>query len=156
MNIIKIDKTDKEILELLQENSKITFKDIGEKLDMAPSSIHHRVKKLEKNGIIKNYSINIDPFKVGYGTIAILGMSVDPLKMKQVVKELTKIEKIQLVVTTSGDHDIVIQMMAKDEKELWRFVNEHIKTIDGVKSNMDVSSFIDIAKMTNYVSMRAD
>ncbi len=46
-------------------------------------------------------------------------------------------------------------MMAKDEKELWSFVNENIKTIDGIRS-MDVSSFIDIAKMTNYVSMRVD
>ena len=47
-------------------------------------------------------------------------------------------------------------MMAKDEKELWRFVNENIKTIDGIKSTMDVSSFIDIAKMTNYVSLETD
>lgn len=152
----EIDNTDKEILELLQNNSKITFKEIGEKLDMAASTIHHRVKKLEKNGIIQNYTINIDPFRVGHGTIAILGLSVDPLKMKQVVEELAKFEQIQLVVTTSGDHDIVIQMMAENDKKLWRFVNEHIKTIDGVRSNIDVSSFIDIAKMTNYVNIRLE
>ena len=149
----KIDKTDKMILELLQNNSKITFKEIGEKLDMAASSIHHRVKKLEKNRVIQNYSINIDPFKVGYATIAILGLSVDPVKMKQVVKELSKFDEIQLVVITSGDHDIVIQMMAENEKKMWRFINENIKTIDGIKSNIDVSSFIDIAKMTNFVNI---
>ena len=141
------------ILELLQNNSKITFKEIGEKLNMAASSIHHRVKKLEKNGVIQNYSININPFKVGYATIAILGLSVDPLKMKQVVKELSEFDEIQLVVTTSGDHDIVIQMMAETEKKMWRFINEHIKTIDGIKSNIDVSSFIDVAKMTNFVNI---
>lgn len=150
----EIDNTDKEILELLQNNSKITFKEIGEKLEMAASTIHHRVKKLEKKGIIQNYTINIDPFKVGHGTIAILGLSVDPLKMKQVVEELAKFEQIQLVVTTSGDHDIVIQMMAENDKKLWRFVNEHIKTIEGVRTNIDVSSFIDIEKMTNYVNIR--
>jgi len=154
--LLRIDETDKKILELLQNNSKITFKEIGEILDMAASSIHHRVKKLEKNGIIQNYTINIDPFKVGHGTIAILGLSVDPHKMNQVVKELSKFEEIQLVVTTSGDHDIVIQMMAENDKKLWRFVNKYIKTIDGVRSNIDVSSFIDIAKMTNYVHIRSD
>jgi len=154
--LTQIDKTDKKILELLQHNSKITYKEIGEKLDMAASTIHHRVKKLEKNGVIINYTINIDPFKVGHGTIALLGLSVDPLKMKQVVEELAKFDQIQLVVTTSGDHDVVVQMMAKNDKKLWRFINEHIKTIEGIRSNIDVSSFIDIAKMTNDVNIHIE
>jgi len=154
--LFRVDETDKEILELLQTNSKITYREIGEKLHMAASIIHHRVKKLEKNGVIKSYTINIDPFKVGHGTIALLGLSVDPLKMKQVVEKLTKFEQIQLVVTTSGDHDIVVQIVSKNDKDLWRFINQHIKTIDGIRSNIDVSSFIDIAKMTNYVNIRIE
>ncbi|TFF87682.1 MAG: hypothetical protein EU548_09930 [Promethearchaeota archaeon] len=69
---------------------------------------------------------------------------------------LTKFDEIQLVVTTSGDHDVVVQMMAKNDKKLWRFINEHIKTIEGIRSNIDVSSFIDIAKMTNDVNIHIE
>ena len=71
--------------------------------------------------------------------------------MDEVAERIASYEEVQLIATTTGDHDIIVRVIAENEKSLWRFINEKIKTIDGVKSQMDVSSFIDIYKMSHKV-----
>ncbi|MBD3256689.1 MAG: winged helix-turn-helix transcriptional regulator [Candidatus Lokiarchaeota archaeon] len=145
-----MDENDKRILNILQEDVKVSYKEIADKLGLAASTIHARVKKMEKNGVIKNCSAIIDFKKVGYNTIAWIGLSVDPTKMNEVAEQLSNFEEIQVVAVSTGDHDVVAQIIAEDDKKLWKFINENIKTIDGVLSKMDVSSFIDINKYKSW------
>ena len=156
--MIQIDKIDKEILNVLQQNDKISYQELGQQLKkpMVASTIHNRVKKMEKEGIINSYSAIVNPFKAGYGTIAWLGLSVEPIKIEEVAKVLYSYDDVQTVVISSGEHDIVVQIIATDEKALWRFINEKVKTIKGVKPQMDVSSFIDIFKMTHKIKFEID
>ncbi|MFX1345613.1 MAG: Lrp/AsnC family transcriptional regulator [Promethearchaeota archaeon] len=147
-----MDDIDKKILNILQNNFHISYKDLGKKVNMAASSVHNRVQKMIDDGIIKKEDTIINPMKAGYDTIAILGLSVDPLKMDEVAKKIATFNEVQLIATTTGDHDIVVRLIAKDEKTLWRFINEKIKTIEGVKPQMDVSSFIDIFKMSHKIN----
>ncbi|MFW9940425.1 MAG: Lrp/AsnC family transcriptional regulator [Candidatus Thorarchaeota archaeon] len=147
-----MDDIDKKILNILQNHFHISYKDLGKKVNMAASSVHNRVQKMLDDGIIKKEDTIINPMKAGYDTIAILGLSVDPLKMDEVAKKIAAFNEVQLIATTTGDHDIVVRLIAKDEKTLWRFINEKIKTIEGVKPQMDVSSFIDIFKMSHKIN----
>jgi Lrp/AsnC family transcriptional regulator for asnA, asnC and gidA len=149
----KVDDTDRKILNLLQKDDKMAYKDIGDRLDIAASTVHTRVKKMEKKGIIEKFSAVLNPKQVGYNTTAWLGLSVDPLKMNAVAEKIAQYDNVQVVATSTGDHDMVVQLLAKDEKHLWRFLNKHIKTIEGVNPKMDVSSFIDIFKQTNFVKL---
>ncbi len=141
-----MDDIDKKILTLLQDNDRISFAKISKLLGMAPSSIHYRVRKMEKEGIIKKYCAIIDSAKVGYHTTAWLGLSLDPLRMRDIAEEIAKYDEVQLVATSTGDHDLVVQVIEKSDRDLWNFINKKIKTIPGVKSQMDVSSFIDLFK----------
>lgn len=151
---MEFDEKDKQILNELQENYKISYKELSEKVNLAASTIHNRVQNMLKNGIIYKFDTLVDPFKVGYESIAILGLSVDPLKLKEIAKKLTNYDEIQLVATTTGDHDMILRVLAHNEKDLWRFINEKIKIIDGIKPSMDVSSFIDIYKMTQKINFK--
>ena len=148
-----MDDVDKKILILLQNDDKIQYKKIGEKLDIGPSTVHYRIKKLVKDGIIKQFSAIVDPEKVGYNTTAIIGLNVEPTKMDNVAKQLADYEEVQLVTTSSGDHDLIVQIIARDGKHLWRFINENIKTIRGVEKKIHVSSFLDVYKKTNIISI---
>ena len=143
-----MDDIDRKILNLLQDNYKISYQELSKKVGLAASTIHNRVQNMLDSGIIKEFDTIIDPFKVGFETIAVLGLSVDPLKMNDVAKKISSYEQVQLVGTTTGDHDIIVKIFEKNDKSLWRFINEKIKTIDGIKPQMDVSSFIDVFKMT--------
>ncbi len=151
---VQFDEKDKEILNFLQENYKISYKDLSKKVNLAASTIHNRVQNMVKEGIIKKFDTFVDLFKVGYESIAILGLSVDPLKLDDIARKLSKYDEIQLVVSSTGDYNLLLKMIAKDEKNLWRFINEEIKTLDGIQLPMHVSSFIDIFKMTNKIKFK--
>lgn len=150
---MQFDEKDKEILNYLQENYKISYKDLSKKVNLAASTIHNRVQNMIKEGIIRKFDTLVDPFKVGYESIAILGLSVDPMKLEEVAKKLTYYNDIQLVVSTTGNHNLLVKIIAKDEKNLWRFINDEIKTLDGIQLPIHVSSFIDIFKMTQKINL---
>lgn len=151
---VQLDNKGKEILNILQDNYRISYKELSEKVNLAASTIHNRVQNMLEEGIIRAFDTLIDPFKVGYNTIAILGLTVDTSKMKEIASKISTYDEVQLVASTSGDHDIIVQVIKKTEKDLWRFINENLRTIDGVMSQMDVSSFIDIYKMTHKIKFK--
>ncbi len=153
---IPFDEKDKEILNYLQDNYRISYKDLSKKVKLAASTIHNRVQNMIKEGIIKKFDTFVDPFKVGYESIAIVGLSVDPLKIDDIAKKLSKFDEIQLIASSTGDHNLILQIIAKDEKMLWKFINEDIKTLEGIQIPIHVSSFIDLFKMTHKVNFSVE
>ncbi|MHA1190758.1 MAG: Lrp/AsnC family transcriptional regulator [Promethearchaeota archaeon] len=149
-----MDKINQKILNIIQVNDKISYQELSEKLSMAASTIHNRVKNMEQEGIIKQYSAVVDPFKVGFDSMALIGLSVDIHKMNEIAERLCSFDEIHMVAIASGDHDIIIQMLARDNKELWKFINENIKTIEGVKSKMHVSSYLELKKMNHNIKFK--
>ncbi len=146
-----MDYIDKKILNLLQDNDKISYHKIAKILRMSASTVHSRVKKMTQNGIIKRFSAIIEPQKVGFNSIAIIGLTVDANKMSEAANALSLFKEVQIVSTSTGDHDLIALIIAEDEKSLWRFINRKIKTIDGINSRIDVSSFIDIYKFSHMI-----
>lgn len=151
-----MDNIDKKILNILQEKFRISYKELGKQMGMAASSVHNRVQKMIDAGIIRKEDTLIDPFKVGFETIAIIGISVEPNKMIEVAEKIATYDNIQLVATSTGDHDIVVRVVEKNDKSLWRFINKKIKTIEGIKTQMDVSSLIDIFKMNHKINFKIE
>ncbi|MHA1191350.1 MAG: response regulator [Promethearchaeota archaeon] len=149
------DSKDKMILNILQENYKISYKEISERVHLAASTIHNRVQKMVNDGIIEEFNTLVDPYEVGYETIAIISLSVDPLKMNDMANELKIFEEIQLIAATAGDYNLILQIIAENEKELWKFINEKIKSILGIRT-MNVSSFIEIFKKTPKIKFKIE
>lgn len=151
---IELDEKDKEILNILQDHFKISYKEISEKVNLAASTIHNRVQNMIHEGIIKEFDTFIDPFKVGYKTLAIVNLAVDPIELNEVVKNLVDFNEIQLVATSAGEYNLILKIIAENEKELWRFINEKILVLKGIKSQINVSSFIDIYKLTHKIKFK--
>ena len=152
----KIDEKDKEILNLLQENYRISYQDLSNKVGLAASTIHNRVQNMLKNGIIRNFDTVVCPLKVGYDAVAILGLSVEHAKVNDVAETLSKYDEVQLVATSTGDYDLIVQIYSKDENALWRFIKERIKTLEGVNSQIHVSRFMDILKMSHKIKFEVE
>ena len=66
-----LDKTDLMILKLLQENAKTTVKEIAEKVHLSTTPVHERIKRMEQNGVIKQYATLVDHTKVKKGLMVI-------------------------------------------------------------------------------------
>src|SRR6476659_10765563 len=71
-----LDKTDLEILKLLQKNARITVKEIADKIHLSTTPVHERIKRMEANGVIKQYATIVDNIKVKKGLMVICYVSL--------------------------------------------------------------------------------
>jgi Lrp/AsnC family transcriptional regulator for asnA, asnC and gidA len=131
--IAEIDELDLKILKLLEEDGRLAFMDIAKKLRLSESTIRKRVQALKENGVIKRFTVEIDPAKIGLNTVAIVGIDVDPPKLLEVAQKLCDFKEIRCVATSTGDHMIMTEIWTKDGRELTRLISEKIGPIEGVK-----------------------
>ena len=131
--IAEIDELDLKILKLLEENGRLAFMDIAKKLRLSESTIRKRIQALKDNGVIKRFTVEIDPAKIGLNTVAIVGIDVDPPKLLEVAQKLCEFKEIRCVATSTGDHMIMTEIWTKDGRELTRLISEKIGPIEGVK-----------------------
>ncbi len=153
---IVLDDKDKMILNILQENYKISYKEISKRVSLAASTIHNRVQNMLNEGIIEKVDTIVDPLKVGYNTIAFVHLFIDPLKLNDIAQKLTQFDEVQLVTTSAGEHNLILKLIALDEKNLWRFINEKIKSIEGINPDIKVLSFIDIFKKNHKICFKIE
>jgi Lrp/AsnC family transcriptional regulator for asnA, asnC and gidA len=132
-NIAEIDELDHKILKLLQEDARLPFLEIAKKLKVSESTIRKRVQALKEKGVIKRFTIEIDPAKIGLNTVAIVGIDVDPPKLLEVAQKLCEFKEIRCVATSTGDHMIMTEIWTEDGRELTRLISEKIGPIEGVK-----------------------
>ncbi len=128
-----MDEKDLKILTLLTENSRTPSTRIARVLGISDVAVKKRIIKLEKEGVIKGYKLEVDPSKLGYSAIAYVGVNVNSESLLDVAKELSNRKDAVFVALTSGDHDIMLELWAKDGSEMQLKLKE-IKRIEGVKN----------------------
>jgi Lrp/AsnC family transcriptional regulator for asnA, asnC and gidA len=128
-----LDEIDTKILELLEEDARRSFTEMAEKLKVSESSIRKRVSALQKEGVIKKFTIKVDHAKLGLNTVAIVGIDVDSDKMLEIAQKLCDFKDVKCVATSSGDHMIMLEVWAKNGRELNKLIAEEIGRIEGVR-----------------------
>jgi Lrp/AsnC family transcriptional regulator for asnA, asnC and gidA len=131
--MVEVDKLDLKILKMLQENGRLPFTEIAEKLKLSESTIRKRVQALQKKEVIKKFTIEIDPSKIGINTVAIVGVDVDPTKLLEAAQKLCEIKEVRSVATSTGDHMIMTEIWTRDGRELTKLISKKIGKIEGVK-----------------------
>jgi len=131
--MVEVDELDLKIIRMLQEDGRLSFTDIAGKLKLSESTIRKRVQALQKKGVIKKFTIEIDPAKIGINTVAIVGVDVDPTELLEAAQRLCEIKEIRSVATSTGDHMIMTETWTKDGRELTKLISEKIGKIEGVK-----------------------
>ena len=127
-----IDDADKQILDILRNNGRMPFLEIAKKLKISESTVRKRVGNMEEKGVIKKYSAVIEPSKIGYGSVAIVGIDVKAEKFLNVAKKLTEYDNVKFVSTSSGDHMIMTEIWMEKSSELRDFITNTIEKMDGV------------------------
>ena len=111
---LKMDEVDHKILDLLVEDTRIPFTDIAKKLYISAGTVHIRVKKMEKIGIIKGSSLILDWKKLGYTFTAYVGLLINnSSQIKYIIEKLKKIPNITVAHVTSGRFNIYLKIRAK-------------------------------------------
>lgn len=129
----QIDNTDVQILNLLMENAFTPYTEIGKKLYISPGTVHVRMNKLEKLGIVKNPQLQIDLAKLGMDITAFIGVYLIRSDMyDNVVKELKKIDEILSCNYTTGNYSLFLKIVCRDTNHLREVLHDKIQKIGGI------------------------
>ncbi len=128
----EIDEKDLKILRILSKNARVPFSEIAREVELSDVAVMKRVRKLEQLGIIKKYTILVDPRKLGFKSISITGIDVEPEYLFSVVDKLRSMPNVKFLAITSGDHSIMTIIWARDSDEISK-IHEELSKIRGVK-----------------------
>lgn len=128
---VVLDKLDFEILSFLQEDGRMSFTVIADKLNVSIGTIRTRFNKLIADGTV-NIIGRVDPDKVGFRCYAHIAVFVRPATLKEkVAQKISKLPEVSFLAMTSGDYDLEVDVMCRDNNHLVDFVND-ISKIEGV------------------------
>lgn len=141
----KLDKVDSLILEILQENSKITNLDLSKKIGLSPAPTLERVKKLETSGIIQSYHAKVDPKALGLRvkTFVLVKMAWQKEKaLDNFMKQIDEIDEITECYVVTGEADFLLKIVCADlkayEQLLFKTLSK-IEQIERLKTLMTLS-----------------
>lgn len=127
-----LDSKDKAILALLSENARATITSIANFIKISDVATKKRLQRLERERVILGYRVIVDPSQIGYEAIAIIGINTEPGKVVEVAEIIANRPDTTFVAITTGDHEVLAELWAKDTKDLLLKIKE-IERLDGVK-----------------------
>ncbi|MEI7472976.1 MAG: Lrp/AsnC family transcriptional regulator [Chitinophagaceae bacterium] len=127
-----LDKLDFEILSILQEDGRMSFTVIAERLKISVGTARTRLNKLIEEGTV-NIIGRVDPDKVGFRCYAHIAVFVRPATLKEkIAQKIATLPEVSFLAMTSGDYDLEVDVMCRDNNHLVDFVND-ISKIAGVQ-----------------------
>jgi DNA-binding Lrp family transcriptional regulator len=137
-----MDQIDLKILEYLQTDAKITAKDLAARLALSATPIYERIRKLEKQGIIKRYVAILDPDMLDKSLVVFLNLTIKEHNMEarsRLLKKLTDLDEITELYHTSGTYDFVAKVRFANVKEYKEFLVNKVASIENIS---DIESHI--------------
>ena len=129
---MSVDRIDTKIIALLQVDASIAYKDLALRLNMNESTVRKRILALKEKQIIRRFSVEVDPTKLGYNTQSLVGVDVEPSRILEVGQLLRKMPEIRSVSTTLGEHAFLVEVWAEDHETLADIIRNKLAAIEGV------------------------
>lgn len=127
-----IDDKDRAILALLAKNARATITSIASTIKISDVATKKRLMKLENSGVVLGYRLIVNPRELGYEAVALIGVNAEPGKVVEIADTLSSRQDTTFVAITSGDHEVMVEIWARDAKELLAKIKE-IEKLGGVK-----------------------
>lgn len=130
-----LDSKDLAILRLLQENARITVKEISDKVHLSTTPIHERIKRMEETGVIKQYATLVDHTKVKKGLMVICYVSLKQHSKDAGDKFIKTIKEINEVIecyNISGEFDFMLKVVSEDMNAYYDFHVNKLSQIDNM------------------------
>lgn len=127
-----------DIVKILQQNARISNTELGEILGISPVEAEAEIKRLEKEGIIRGYSVIVDDELYDKSTVyATIELKVTPQRdcgFDDIAKTIMMYDEVESVNLMSGAYDLAVEVKGNNLKDVALFVSERLSTIDGILS----------------------
>ena len=138
-----LDQTDLELLRILQKDSKLTVKAIAALVNLSPSPVFERIKRLEQQGYIKNSRAVLDAEKLNKGFMVFCSIKLkqhDRTIGNKLVEDILLIDEVVECYNISGEYDFILKVQVLDMKQYQDFVFNKLGALESIGSTH--SSFV--------------
>ena len=132
-----LDDVDRKILSLLKEDARLQYTEIGKRVNLSAPAVHARVKKMEANGVISRYTIDIKPEPLGSSLCAFVRIAKNRGTSASIAHHFQKIKQIEECHGVAGEDCIMVKLRAQSTQELSKLIDT-IREIEGVERTLTV------------------
>ena len=137
----QIDNIDLKILNILSKNAKMPYTEVAKKVFVSGGTVHVRMRKLEKMGVVRGTKLDIDYDKLGYNISSYMGIYLEKSFLyKETVKSLKKIPEIVEIHAITGQYTIFIKIICKDTSHFRNFLDT-VHKVKGITRTETFMSF---------------
>ena len=143
--VYELDEKDRKVIEVLKEHSDYATRQIAKKTLLPITTVHHRIKKLKEEGIIKRFTVELDHVKYGDGLLVyvLISISLPLLKEKKktqhtVAEEIKRFSFVERVDIVSGGTDLVAMIRVTDVAEFDRVLLGKLQLVEGIEKTQSL------------------
>jgi len=153
VQVLNLDNKDMAILSLLQQNARVTVKEISEKIHLSTTPVHERIKRMEESGVIKQYVTLVDQNKVDLNLMVIVYVSLKEHSKKAgatFIKTINELNEVIECYSISGEFDFMLKVLCRDMNAYYDF---HVNKLSQQENMGNVQSVfvMGVLKETHHV-----
>lgn len=150
---VSLDEKDLQILRVLQENARLSYRDVAAKINLSPTPTQERIKRMEKEGVIMQYGALLNAKKVGKGIIALCQVTIKKQNREDVqvfVNKILSFEEVTECYVVAGDFDYSLKIVTTSMEAYHHFFINKLNPIDIIIQTR--STFVmDVVKQTHVI-----
>ena len=139
----KLDEIDTEILRELEQDARNSYRSIAKKLGISVGTVHNRISKLKKDGILRGFLLDLDTMKLGYNLKFLILLTIEGKYTQDVLEIISEYPQITNIYHITGDQTAALICRFKEMEEVQKFINRlnQIPHILKTSSNMILNTF---------------
>jgi len=134
----ELDEIDKEIIRILQDDARKSYREIQEQLSISIGTIHNRITKLKKNKIIEGYTLKLNNTKLGYKLTFLISLQIDGKYTEEILSELSEKPEICTVFNVTGEQSASLICRFKESEDVHEFLRELNKHEHIIRTNSNM------------------
>ncbi len=130
-----LDETARRILSVLQRDARTSMRKISEEVGVSLGTVSNRVRRLEKIGVIRGYTVLLDPEKVGWDLNIVVGLRIQKGRLIEIQEKIAEDPRVYGVYDVTGDFDSMVVARARDRSDLDE-LSKNVMSIDGIERSV--------------------
>lgn len=132
-SIIKLDRYDRELIALLQVDARASYREMATTTGLSPATVRRRVERLLSSGAVDIIAIPMWS-RIGFQLVAFVGITVELSHLNAVATEISTMKEFYWVAMTTGDYDLLAEIVLPTNRDAADFVTERMSQIKGIRS----------------------
>jgi Lrp/AsnC family transcriptional regulator, leucine-responsive regulatory protein len=129
---MKLDNIDRQILEVLHENARISYTDLGKKIGLSRVAVQARISALMEAGVIERFTVVINPVKVGIQVSAFFNVDIEPKFLDEVAEKLAKEPAVTSLYHMTGPSTLHMHGIFANNQEMEKFLLDTLYKMPGI------------------------